>query len=388
MSLMRLWPLCLLAIAAVGCEDPFPSPAEVDAIRSLSGRNSSPHPDETNRLLTQPAAVTLGTGLFHDPTLSACGTVSCASCHQAEHGYAFPEAAAPGCGGNTDRNPPSILNVGYTDWFMWDGRADRGWSQAVLPLLNPVEMASTPALLRERLLATPAYVTDYTALFGESPEVSSDNALLANFGKAIQAYEWTLNRMDAPFDDQLAEYLQLAEEGGGAQQEHPLHLGLKTFVRKGQCLACHKGPALTDSAFHNPGLQDPSAGRSGRLAGVEQLLASVFRADGEFSDSPNWTRSGPAARTHNLASEDPALVSGREGAFKTPTLRNVALTAPYMHTGSLATLADVVEFYNRGGDPADTFAGVRADTILPLNLTDEEKAALVSLLESLTGTEE
>lgn len=369
-------------------EEPFPFPDEVETLRQMAHLGAPPA-DPTNAVLLDPRAQALGLALFEDPSLSACGTVSCKSCHVPEQGYTYNlGAGAPGCTGEeTPRNPPSLLNVAHNTWFMWDGRADRLWSQAMLPYLNPGEMAGTPEILRNRLASAP-YAADYEALFGAAAETHSDDQLLVNFGKAMQAYEWTLSKTTSPFDRDLESYLDAVE--AGTQEVHPLHLALKTFVRKGECAVCHKGPTLSDQAFHNIGVADATDGASGRLSGAETVVAWAFNAESAFAD----TSFGPAAnRIANLRTllADPAARAEADalgqltGAFKTPTLRNVALTAPYMHTGAVATLADVIEFYDRGGDPADSFPGTRAQNVKALELTVEEKAALVDLLERMTA---
>lgn len=364
------------ALLSCGGED-FPSFAELDLMNALWGLPQVPR-DPTNRHHGDPAAVALGESFFHDPQFSGCGTVSCSTCHTNE-GLTVAEALPPGCDNQSPpRNAPTLLNVAYSDWFMWDGRADRLWNQARLPLFNPVEMNGSPALLRDRIAS--AYAPEYTALFGTDPSTDGEDLLVANFGKAIAAYEATLNRTRAPFDESLQDFLRVAEEGDA--QSHPLFLGMKTFVRTGKCVVCHKGPTLSDQTFHNVGVEDASEGARGRGAIVDFVADAVFAADGPYSDSPTSLATN---RLNNLRASSAAELAAFEGAYKTPTLRNVALTAPYMHTGKLATLMDVVEFYNRGGDPAGTYMGTLTESITPLELTDAEKQALVELMESMTG---
>jgi len=287
---------------------------------------------------------------------------------------------AEGCfGQHTGRNPPTVLNAAYSTWYMWDGRADRLWNQALLPLLSPVEMASSPAILRARLSA--AYTPEYQALFGKTPEEETDDdQLLAQFGKVIAAYERTLVRHDAPFDQDVRRFLAAVD--AGTQEKDPAYLGLKTFVRTGQCAACHKGPMLSDEQFHNIGVEDQSEGRRGVATGADPMLVWAFNSAGPYSDAPIGAES---TRLQRLRSDLREKAGELEGAYKTPTLRNVALTGPYMHTGQVATLLDVVELYNKGGEPAGHYAGEVSVTIKPLDLSAEEKQALVHLLESMTG---
>ncbi len=373
-----------LLLGASSCtqeEEAFPNPAELEQLRALHSPLRRPPVDPTNQYGDNPAAVALGTRLFNDPKLSSCGTVSCKSCHDGE-GKTVPEATALGCDGNrTGRNPPTILNSGYSTWYMWDGRADRLWNQALLPLLSPVEMNSNPAILRDRLSGL-EYAEEYRAVFGVLPSEEQEERLLANFGKVIAAYERTQNRVDAPFDRDVIRFIAAAEAGPEQAEADPAYLGLKTYFRKGQCIACHKGPMLSDDQFHNIGVKDGSEGKLGVAAAGSALLDWAFNASGPYSDKPVGTEAGRLQRLRADLAQKPATF---EGAFKTPTLRNVELTAPYMHTGELATLEDVIELYDKGGESAGSFAGVVTDTIKPLELTAEEKKALVDLLKSMTG---
>ncbi|WNG41121.1 cytochrome-c peroxidase [Archangium violaceum] len=381
---LRTWMLAGALAGSLGLscrepEEPFPNIDELELLQSLHTPTHAPPKDPTNKYGDNPAAAALGERLFKDPGLSRCGTVSCQSCHDGE-GRTVDTPTATGCDGQlTGRNPPTVLNSGYSTWFMWDGRADRLWNQALLPLLSPVEMASSPDILRARL--SELYAEDYRALFGKLPaEETDENLLLANFGKAIAAYERTLNRNDAPFDQDVVRFLAAVE--AGTAEKDPAYLGLKTFVRKGQCAACHKGPMLSDDQFHNVGVKDQSGSQRGVATAGTEMLAWPFNSAGPYSDAPTGVES---TRLQRLSSDLREKASEMEGAYKTPTLRNVTLTAPYMHTGEVKTLEDVIELYDKGGEASGSYAGVVSETIKPLELTDEEKRALLKLLESMTG---
>jgi cytochrome c peroxidase len=362
-------------------EEPFPNFEELELLRELRTMPQRPPADPTNRFADNPQAASLGNRLFHDPKLSVCGTVSCASCHDGD-GRTVSKALADGCnGGVTGRNPPTILNVGYERWFMWDGRADRLWNQAILPMTSPIEMGSNATIVRDQLAAS--YLGEYTELFGKTPQDTEDDEILANVGKAIQAYERTVNRTRAPFDDDVQRFLDAVEVSQAEAEKDPAFLGLKTYFRKGQCIVCHKGGAMADHLFHNIGVKDSTPGAPGQTAAVEAMLDWTFNAAGPYSDD----RTGPdATRLGTLRAELAEKRAEMEGAYKTPTLRNLTLTAPYMHTGELATLEEVIDFYDKGGDEVGSFVGTKTDTIKPLELNDEEKAALLKLLESMTGT--
>ncbi len=374
--------LVALGTLAMGCEEEAPFPSE-DELEQLQGmfRRRIPEPDPTNAIADDPRAATLGKRLFNDPTLSSCGTVSCATCHPAP-GYAGSKSFSQGCGGETARHAPTLLNTAFSPWLMWDGRADSMWSQALLPLLDPVEMNGSPTITRQRLTAS--YRAEYLEIFGKAPEDESDDGrLLTNLGKLLHAYQRTLIRSQAPFDDQLQAYMDAVNAGTEEHTQHQLHFQLKTFLRDGQCIACHTGPMLTDYDFHNIRLSEensPRKGDSGRLKGFETVLASPYNKAGAYSDDPEKGRTLLEAekdRDHSLW----------DGAMKTPTLRNVELTAPYMHDGRFATLEEVIDFYDKGGDPDGTFHGTPAETIVSLELTDQQKAALVELLRSMTGSD-
>jgi cytochrome c peroxidase len=264
---------------------------------------------------------------------------------------------------------------------MWDGRADRLWNQAILPMTSPIEMGSNPTIVRNVL--TQDYLPGYTELFGKTPAQTEDDEILANTGKLIQAYERTVNRTRSQFDEDVKRFIDATEVSVAQGEADPAYLALKTYFRKGQCIACHKGVTMSDHLFHNIGVKDGSEGAPGQTAAVEAMLDWKFNAAGRFSDAPMGT---DAARLASLRATLAEKRAEMVGAYKTPTLRNIALTAPYMHTGDVATLADVVEFYNKGGDENGTFTGTRTDTIQKLDLDEEEKAALVKLLESMTGS--
>jgi cytochrome c peroxidase len=378
----RLAALIVVGLMAGACEneEPFPSFDELDELKQLHGMPQRPPADPTNRFADNTQAAALGNRLFHDPKLSSCGTVSCKSCHDGD-GRTVAKALADGCNGNvTGRNPPTILNADYNRWFMSDGRADRLWNQAILPMTSPVEMDSNATIIRAQLNAE--YHSSYAEVFTKTPDQTGDDELLANVGKLMQAYERTVNRLRSPFDEEVTRFISVAEVSLVEAEKDPAYLGLKTYFRKGQCIVCHKGVAMTDHLFHNIGVKDGSAGAEGQTAAVEAMLNWKFNAAGPFSDQPNGTDAQRLASVRATLEEKRAEMVG---AYKTPTLRNIALTAPYMHTGEVATLADVVEFYDKGGDENGTFTGTKTETMKKLELEPAEKDALVKLLELMTG---
>jgi cytochrome c peroxidase len=285
---------------------------------------------------------------------------------------AFP----PGCNGAVARSVPTLLNVAFNDWFYWDGRKDSLWAHPIFPLLNTVEFAADRDAVKARMQSM--YASDYSAAFGIQPKDEPDrDRVIANFGKAMEAFLRTKIKVDAPFDSDLDRFVAAARAGTAASD--PLYLGIKTFIRKGKCIICHKGPMLSDGAFHNLGLMQSPIDH-GHKGGIQILDGDEFKGDSIYSDDQTSGK-------NKLASLQSLTDEELDGAFKTPTLRNVALTAPYMHTGAHQTLDEVIDFYDRGGDPEGTFAGKRAMTISKIGLSADEKAALKNLLMSLTGSE-
>lgn len=276
--------------------------------------------------------VALGKQLFFDPRLSKDNSVSCGSCHMPSNGYGDGLAASVGIGGQkVSRNSPTIVNSAYWHQLFWDGRAHSLEEQALGPLFNPAEMGlSRHAEIEERLNAIPGYRKQFQKVF-------QTDVTTHNIAKAIAAFERTLVAGNAPFDR-----FKAGDESALSEQAQR---GLKLFLNKAHCSACHVGPSFSDGAYHNLGVsinaENPDIGRQAE---------------------------------HNLL--------GNRGAFKTPSLRDIARSAPYMHDGSIATLEEVVEFYNRGGTPNDQLD----EEIFPLNLTDDEKQDLVTFLkEGLTS---
>ena len=275
--------------------------------------------------------IKLGHRLFFDRALSRDRSTACNTCHQPEHAFTVPERFARGVRSQrTKRNPPALLNRVYGRSFFWDGRVRTLEEQVLKPIQNPKEMDLTLEELEGRLKADERYANSFEHVFGREPHREDVARALATYVRSILAG-------DSPYDRYLLGHHQTLS--AAARQ------GLKLFLGKANCWVCHSGPNLTDERFHNTG---------------------VAWRDGELQD------------------EGRHAVTKREtdkGSFKTPTLRQVSQTAPYMHDGSLATLAELVDRYNRGGVP-NPFLDRE---IRPLKLSDQEKKDLVAFLESLTG---
>jgi cytochrome c peroxidase len=272
----------------------------------------------------------LGRALFFDRSLSKDGTVACASCHDPAKGYSDGRPTSVGVGGATgNRNAPTIRNASRQPFQFWDGRADSLETQALGPVQAAAEMGMTLPGLELRLQGNATYAAQFRALYGSAPTS-------ALFARAIATFE----RTETVTDD-FAQRALRGDPATLAQLSPQARAGQDRFHALG-CVACHGGPDARDGRFHN--------------LGVDARKASPD--PGRFAITGN-----PAER----------------GAFKTPTLINVADSAPYMHDGSLATLRDVVEFYNRGGNPNPNLDR----RLRPLNLTEAQKQELVAFLSVL-----
>jgi cytochrome c peroxidase len=268
----------------------------------------------------------LGKQLYFDPRLSRDDTISCASCHDPAKGWSNGERFATGVRDQVGgRSAPTIINAGYGMFQFWDGRAKHVEGQALGPIQNPIEMDLTLEELVEKLNKIDGYRTQFQAVFGT--DVTAEN-----IAKAIGAFERTILSGNAPFDRHKAGEQDALSEAA--------RRGMDVFFNVGRCSVCHAGAQFTDGAFHNIGV------------GINDEKVDV----GRFEHSK---------------------LLGDRGAFKTPTLREIARTAPYMHDGRLATLEEVVEYYDKGGEPNPQLD----EEVFPLELTDQQREDLVTFLK-------
>lgn len=347
----------------LACAEPEWTEAERVAVAGLTPI-PPPYPRPTNRVADDPAAAALGARLFVDPGFSSGGTVSCATCHDPGRHFTDGRPVARTDAGTGTRNTPTVETVAWSTWYFWDGRADSAWAQAGGPLLNPIEHAFTAEAVRARVAEV--YAAEWAAIFGG---VSEDPArVLAEVGKALEAFERTVGPRPGRFDAWAAELAAGRESAILTAQERR---GLELFIGPAGCVNCHNGPLFTDHSFHNLGLPDNHD--RGRADGAVTVLADPANCLGAHADG------GPCDELRFL---DPDFEDW-PGAMKTPSLRNVAGTAPYMHDGRFATLEEVVDFYNLL--PLVHHLGHRELILKPLRLTDGDRAALVAFLGTLTG---
>lgn len=309
--------------------------------------------------------VELGRELFFDRRLSSDGTISCASCHDPQKAFADGKRVSEGVGGKAgERNSPSILNAMFNSGQFWDGRADTLEAQAILPLINAVEMGDqTHNQIVERLEKIPEYARAFREVFGSRVTIEL-------VGKAIAAFERTLVSANSPFDRYTA-------GDRGAMSEAAIR-GSIIFRTKGRCTQCHAitqaYPFFSDQIYRNTGV----AAAHNEFNYLTVKAMSMGKAEASSPQMIELSRLAGASELGRF------LVTGNAldvGAFRTPSLRNVELTAPYFHNGSAATLLDVVKFYVQGGNDNP----MRAWELMAVDLTDEEQSDLVEFLKALTS---
>jgi cytochrome c peroxidase len=316
------------------------------------------------------AKVELGRKLFFDKRLSADGAVSCATCHEPERAFADGKRVAEGIAGRLGtRNSPTLLNSMFSTGQFWDGRAATLEEQARMPLTNPDEMGNkSTAEVVDRLAAIPEYAGDFKEVFGGP-------VTLAGIAKSIAAFERTLVSGNAPLDRYLSGDIDAMSEAA--------RRGLALFRGRARCGICHAFnlnfatfatfPFLTDGNYRNTGVAANFSGFNGLAR--RAISASKDQTGKSVTELAAHERAGELGRF---------IFSGNTldiGAFRTPSLRNVELTAPYFHDGSAATLEDVVKFYVKGGNE-----NLNRDWQLePVPLTDAEQRELVEFLKALTS---
>jgi cytochrome c peroxidase len=420
-----LWVVAVLSVAgteitpAAELADGLFTQAEWEMIRALSPLPALP-PEPTNRYADDPAAAALGQKLFFEPeyagpiitgddgsngglgAVGEAGKVSCASCHEGPWMidlHTRPPSASLG----TDwvpRNAGSTINIAFYEWFENNGFREALWTESMVdPELDFVQNGNRLKLAH---VIYEDYRDEYNAVFDRPLPAALDaahaeahrfppegkpgdpawenmaaddreavNWIFVNFGKAVAAYMRQLVSRDAPFDKYVAGDRNAISER--AKQ------GLKLFISKAQCVACHNTPFFSDNGFHNIGMRPEGAhidaDGKGRYDVIENLLGNPFNVAGAYSDDPD------TGKLRGLAQNADDI-----GRWRTKSLRQVAKTPPYMRYGQFATLREVIDFYDIGGH-ADGFHGTKSPLMRPLGLTEREKEQLVAFLETLTGAQ-
>jgi cytochrome c peroxidase len=395
--------LPLLAFALAGCDDDMFTPEERRIMGELSPLPDVPA-DPTNRYADDPAAARLGHRLFfetewagplEEPVLDDGGArrISCASCHGRD-AYDDPAGRTVPLGAQWNtRNSPPLVNASFYEWGGWAGRFDSQW-------MPPLTVLEADKVFNSSRLKVAHVVLDrhseaYEAAFEPlDPAIAALPAdgkpgddtwsgltdaerqmvdeVFVNVGKALAAYCRLLVSRDAPFDRFVA--------GDDGAITRSAQRGLKLFIGKAGCITCHSGPHFSDDAFHNLGIpqtgENVPAQDAGRWDARALFLQSAFTGAGAFSDDQD-------AGAEHLAEIQGLTEQESVGAFRTKGLRELTLTAPYMHAGQLESLRAVVEAYNRGHDAPPV--GTKHPAIVPLHLTQAEVTDLVAFLETLTG---
>lgn len=377
-------------------------------LRTMWIGSLQPKQDASNRLVDNAQAVELGHKLFFDTRFSANGKVSCASCHVPKK--FFTDGLKTGKGiAELSRNTPTVVGSSQQTWFFHDGRADSLWSQALLPLENEKEHGGNRGQYAHIIFNDKALRQRYEALFGAMPDLSNrkrfpsqagpvkDSAALKNWngmangdqrsvtdifvnmGKVIAAYETTLQPGPSRFDHYVKALLDNQPDVAKQQLSDEEVKGLRIFVSKAKCITCHSGPLLTDMGFHNISVQPPEGKKHdvGRFAGAKEVMKSPFNCRSTYNDAHD---------NNNKANCDELkyIVMDRhetQGAMKTPSLRNVAKTAPYMHAGQYKTLRDVIKHYI---DPPPVKFRL-SELFLQVDLNEQELNQLEAFLNSLNS---
>lgn len=379
------------------------SEAETAQLRSLWIAALPPLPaDPSNAVADDPYAAAFGHRLFFDPRLSGNGAISCSTCHQPERRFTdgLPKGRAIG---ESPRNTMSIIGAAYSPWQYWDGRKDSLWSQSLSPLEDTEEHGGSRLRIARLIAGDADYRPRYESLFGPLPDFDDSqrfpddaapvddperrrawenmaeqdrhvvNRLFSNVGKAIAAYERLLLPGPARFDRYVGAVVAGEQQALEEIYTRDEAAGLRLFIGEARCTECHNGPLLTNNEFHNTGLLPPPGDLPdrGRIDGVREVRADPFNCTGAYSDDP--MRHCPELR---FARDGIELL----GAFRTPSLRNLEGTAPFMHGGQFRTLEEAIEHYNRAPP-----AVIGHNEAKPLSLSRRERAQLAAFLRTLSA---
>jgi cytochrome c peroxidase len=384
------------------------SAKEVAVLAGMRLKQAGTRPaDPSNAVEQRTEAATLGRALFEDKRLSRNGQVACASCHAESRQFQDSKPLGEGIATGKRRTMP-VMGAAHAPFLFWDGRKDSLWSQALGPFEDAAEHGATRVRLAR--LVEAHYKQRYEAVFGPlpalgrlpddaspngsdaeraawaaMPESSRDsvNRVFANMGKAIAAFERNIAYGESRFD----RYAQ-ATVTGDARGQQVLSLqevrGLRLFLNQGQCVTCHNGPLLTDHAFHNTGVppRDRARPDRGRADALRKVLQDEFNCTGRYSDA----KPEQCGELQFLSADDP----GQLAAFRTPSLRNVAERAPYMHAGQFSSLEEVLQHYAASpkavlGHSELAQPGERHAQRQAIRLSDADIQDLAAFLRTLTG---
>ena len=377
---------------------------QVSTIKNLWIKSLDPKLDKTNRVANNPDAAALGRTLFFNKRFSADGKIACASCHKPELYFTDGLPQAKGLS-PTKRNAPTVVGASHNTWFFLDGRSDSLWAQAMGPIENHLEHGSSRNQLAHEIYKDKKLRASYEKVFGTMPDISdlgrfpyhagpirkdkaaknawrsmtrSDkiiiNNIYVNGAKAIAAYETKLQPGPSRFDNYVEALVNNDANKMLSSLSNDEAAGLKIFtsMEKGKCMICHNGPMFTDFEFHNIATPPLNVKRYdyGRRKAVSRVKNNPFNCLGKYNDSPDKS----CNELKYMVVHDEETMA----AFKTPSLRNVSKTAPYMHAGQYKTLSEAIKHYN---DPPETKVGM--SNLLDIDLTKKEMKQLEAFLLTL-----
>lgn len=348
-----------------------------DALRrvlALGPWPPAPRIDPGNRVSGDAKAIELGRHLFRDPRMSPLGYIACVTCHQPDRSFTDFKPRAHGLA-DLPRNTPALANLDQQRWFGWGGSSDSLWMASIRPILDAREFDGSSASVTRLFVRDPELASCYRQVFGVSPLVNPQRTLV-NVGKALAAYVETLTTGRTPFDE-FRDALARRDMSAAASYPVAALRGLTLFIGRAGCVGCHAGPNFSDGGFH-PGVvgghettgDDAGFGTdAGRLDDARSLKASPLNLLSQHND---LSGRGNAAATRRLVVHE-----GLRGQYRTPSLRNVAVTAPYLHDGRIERLRDAVQHRagrpdGQGAAPAEVLSAPQVDDVVAFlaTLTD------------------
>ncbi len=378
--MMRMLAVAALLISLAPPAAPAPIEFTAQERQQIVALGPWPPPakrDPSNRVSGNAYAITLGARLFFDPRLSPTGYVACVSCHQPDRGWTDAKARAHGLA-DLPRNTIALNDLRRQRWYGWGGAADSLWLASLRPLLDPREFDSDAATVARVYVRDPDLACLYRRAFGTAPtgKGADPQIVLVDTAKALAAFVETLASGRTPFDD-FRDALARNDVAAAASYPQAAQRGLRLFIGRGNCIACHNGPRFSNGEFADVGVPffiGPGRVDPGRHDDLQALRASPYSLLGRYSDDAGRASAQPT----RLAVLEPR----HWGEFKVPGLRNVASSPPYMHNGSLPTLRDVVRHYSTL-DESRIHASARP-LLRALHLAEAEVDDMVAFLESLT----
>jgi cytochrome c peroxidase len=374
--------LTVLLVAALPVAHPLASVLDFSAQERRQIASFGPWPmpvsaDPSNRVSGKPEAIALGARLFFDARLSPIGYIACVTCHQPDRAWADGKARAHGLA-DVPRNTPALANLRLQRWFGWGGGADSLWMASLRPLLDPREFDSNAATVARVYVRDPDLACLYRRAFGEAAtgRRARHEAVLVNTAKALAAFQETLNTGRTPFDE-FRDALLRGDGDAAARYPVAAQQGLRLFIGRGNCIACHNGPNFSNGEFADVGVPyfiAPGQVDAGRHADLQNLRGSRYNLIGYFNDDAG----GSSAQAIRHATIEPR----HWGEFKVPSLRNAAISPPYMHNGSLPTLRDVLLHYSNLDE--SRIHSSSQPLLRALRLSEEEISALLAFLDTLT----